>query len=421
LIALAIPINAATESASGSAQASAAATGYALYDSFTSLKTDQWKVTDGSAGPQNSKYLASNAQVSNGDLALSSNVKDHTGSEIKTTSEYSYGTYLTSMKLNMVPGSIFTQYMYKTYTGGYNNIELTFETKDGINYVYFGTAVNGKQTRYTYKLPFDPSADYHTYGYNWQNGRVDFIVDDISNPVWASTTNVPTQGGQIVMNQWVLSGATAGAVTTSKISLDWISVKSSSTSPTVTPTATPKPTVAPTVIPTATAKPSAAPTATPKPTVAPTATPKPTVTPTATPTVTPAPSTGEPAPSSKYALYDNFNTDSGLWSKSNRNWNSSFVQTTFQSGNAYISGGKLVLYSNADKHIGAEVLTKTKLSYGQYRASLKLTQTPGTFETFFSYIWPSGNIVHNEIDVEMYKSGTSTTASFTNHVNYQDD
>lgn len=325
------------------------------------------------------------------------------------------------MKVNLLPGNIFTQWMYKTYTNGYNCIEMTFETKNGIHYVYFGTNVNGQQSRYTYQLPFDPSADYHTYGYNWQSGRVDFFIDDASSPVWSTTTNVPTQAGEIDMNQWVMSSATGTG--TSSVNVDWIKVESSSTAPTATPTATAKPTATPTVTatPTATPKPTITPTATPTATAKPTATPTATAKPTATPTATPSPSTGEPAPSSKYALYDNFNSDSGLWSKSNRVWNSSFVQTTFQSQNAYLSGGKLVLYSNVDKHIGAEVMTKTKLSYGKYRASLKLTQTPGTFETFFSYIWPSGSIVHNEIDVELYKSGTSTTASFTNHVNYQDD
>jgi beta-glucanase (GH16 family) len=78
-----------------------------------------------------------------------------------------------------------------------------------------------------------------------------------------------------------------------------------------------------------------------------------------------------------------------------------------------------MLYSNVDKHVGGELATNNKFSYGKYRASIKLSQTSGTFETFFSYISPSGSIVHNEIDVEMTKSGTATTASFTNLVNRQ--
>jgi beta-glucanase (GH16 family) len=418
-VAIAIPINAATGAVSSGTQATAVATGYTLYDSFTSLNGNNWALSDGKAGPQSTTYRASNVKFTNGDLVMSSITNDHTGSMISGKNSFSYGKYSTSMKVNLLPGNIFTQWMFKTYTNGYNDIEMTFETKNGIHYVYFGTNVNGSQSRYTYQLPFDPSVDYHTYGYNWQNGRVDFFIDDAGSPVWSTTTNVPTQGGEIDMNQWVLTGAPATAA--SSVNVDWIKIESSSATPTATakptvtatPTATPKPTSTPTATPTATAKPTATPT--------PTATVKPTATPTATPTVTPSPGTGEPAPSSKYTLYDNFNSDSSLWSKSNRNWNSSFVQTTFQSANAYLSGGKLVLYSNADKHIGAEVLTKTKLSYGKYRTSMKLTQTPGTYETFFSYIWPSGSIVHNEIDVEMYKSGTSTIASFTNHVNYQDE
>jgi beta-glucanase (GH16 family) len=127
----------------------------------------------------------------------------------------------------------------------------------------------------------------------------------------------------------------------------------------------------------------------------------------------------EPLPSSKYILYDNFSTANKGWTKRSNPWYSSYVNTSFFPSNVWIDDGKLMLYSNADQHVGGELASTEKLSYGKYRASIKLSQTTGTYETFFSYVSPAGSIIHNEIDVELYKSGTSTTASFTNLVNRQ--
>jgi beta-glucanase (GH16 family) len=125
----------------------------------------------------------------------------------------------------------------------------------------------------------------------------------------------------------------------------------------------------------------------------------------------------EPLPSSKYLLYDNFSAANSGWTKRSGPWYSSYVNTSFSPSNVWIADGKLMLYSNVDRHVGGELASTMKLSYGKYRASIKLSQTPGTYETFFSYISPSGKIIHNEIDVELIKSDTTTMASFTNLVN----
>lgn len=127
----------------------------------------------------------------------------------------------------------------------------------------------------------------------------------------------------------------------------------------------------------------------------------------------------EPLPSPKYILYDNFSTENEGWIKRSGPWYSSYVNASFSPSNVWIADGKLMLYSNVDQHVGGELATTKKLSYGKYRASIKTSQTPGTYQTFFSYVPPAGNIIHNEIDVELIKSGTSTTASFTNLVNRQ--
>jgi parallel beta-helix repeat protein len=175
--------------------------------------------------------------------------------------------------------------------------------------------------------------------------------------------------------------------------------------PTATPvpTGTPKPTVTPT--PTGTPKPTAA------PTPAPTATPRPTATPTPAPTVTPT-----PLPGAGYLLNDDFSAlNSGTWGVSAYK-QSSFIDTTFLTSNVAFADGKLVIKSNVDAHTGGELKSKGLFSPGtRYRASMKLSQTPGTYLTFFNYIWAGGNggEKHNEIDIELIKSGTTTSAMLT--------
>jgi beta-glucanase (GH16 family) len=153
------------------------------------------------------------------------------------------------------------------------------------------------------------------------------------------------------------------------------------------------------------------------PTATPTATPKPTVTP------TPSPAAGEPSPSTKYSLYDNFNTDSSAkWAERSNTWSSDFAYTIFKPENVWYENGKLVLRSYVGEHTGGEVKSSGLYSYGKYRTSLKLSQTVGTFETFYSYQWPTTDKVHNEIDIELIKnSDGSTTAMLSTWVDYKYD
>ena len=372
----------------------------ALYDGFTVMRSDLWKVVARTDGPQGTSLIPGNVWVSGGKLTVKSDVAKHTGGEYQSKNTYGYGTYSASIKANLAPGSLAAFFTYVSYSGGYSEIDIQFEKKDGKYYAYFENAVNDVQSIYRYQLPFDPGAAYHTYAFRWSKGRIDFYVDDMSRPVYTSTSNVPDKPGYVLFNNWVskYSSASSG---TSYLYVDWVSVSTSSASPTPTPTPTPKPTITPS----------------PTPTPTPTPTPKPTATP------TPIPISGEPAPSSKYLLYDNFNKDSSInWTKRSNTWNSSYAYTIFEPSNVWYEDGKLVLRSYVDNHTGAEYKSNGIYSYGKYRASIKLSQTPGTYEAFYSYQWPTSTKVHNEIDIEFIK-GTdgTTTAMLSTWVNYQYD
>jgi beta-glucanase (GH16 family) len=95
------------------------------------------------------------------------------------------------------------------------------------------------------------------------------------------------------------------------------------------------------------------------------------------------------------------------------------VYTIFKPELVTLQSGNLVLKSYPNDHTGSEYSGRKLISYGKYRASIKLDQSSGTYLTFYSYMWPTGanRDGHNEIDVELIRNGGSTTASFTNHLN----
>jgi beta-glucanase (GH16 family) len=365
---------------------SVTALGYVLYDEFGSQNYNLWKATSTTSGPQGTKFLTSNVGFVGDCLKVSSDAVAHTGGEYRTLKAYSYGNYKTSMRLDLTPGTFATLKTYASYTGGHDEIDMQFKKADGKSYVTFATTGSGAQNLYTYTLPFDPAASYHTYGFNWQPAKVDFLID--GKIIWTSTRNIPTHASYLIFNNWVIKTPPAGA-TTSKLYAAYISIESgTSATPTATPIATP------TATPTATPKPTVTPTATPKPSATPTATPRPTVTP------TPAPSTG-------YILKDDFTSlNSNVWGVSAYDQNS-FIDTTFLTSNVWFSNGNLVLRADVDKHTGGELKSKGLYRYGKYRASMKLDATPGTYLTFFNYIWNGGNggEKHNEVDIEVIDGG----------------
>lgn len=138
---------------------------------------------------------------------------------------------------------------------------------------------------------------------------------------------------------------------------------------------------------------------------------------TAIPSPCPTPPTTTPEPSS-YLLYDNFNGDGDIWTKRANTWSSSYAYTVFEPDNVWYDDGKAVLRSYVDDHTGGEIKSDGEYSYGKYRASIKLDQTQGSYLTFYSYQWPTGNNRegHYEIDIELQKIEDRYTALFSTWV-----
>lgn len=151
-------------------------------------------------------WLASQAVVSDGSLKLTLDREKsgrYISGEYRTRNFYGYGMYEVSMKPIKNDGMVSS---FFTYTGPHENgnpwdeIDIEFLGKDTtkIQFNYFTNGVG--EHVYLYDLGFDASEDFHTYGFNWEPGKITWYVD--GEAVYSAKRDIPTTPGRIMMNVW---------------------------------------------------------------------------------------------------------------------------------------------------------------------------------------------------------------------------
>jgi parallel beta-helix repeat protein len=205
--------------------------GYLLKDDFNSLGSDLWGIS--AYKPTSSfidtTFLTANVAFSDGKLVIKSNVDAHTGGELKSKGLFSPGTrYRASMKVDQTPGTYiaFFHYMWPGGNGGekHNEIDIELIKSGTTTSAMLTTWYDGARNYYIYKLPFDPSAAYHVYGYDWYADHVDFYID--GKLVWTSRSKIPTQPMYLYFNSWVVKDVPAdhgNGVNTQYV--DWVTVE----------------------------------------------------------------------------------------------------------------------------------------------------------------------------------------------------
>jgi len=165
---------------------------------------------------------------SNGKLVLKSTVDNHQGGEYCSVSRYFYGMYQASIRVEQTPGTTTSFYTYKgPEPTGHNEIDIEFiKQSDGSTTVYFITWLHGAKTGKSFRLPFDPGAAYHTYGFNWQRDHVDFFIDDMTRPMWTSYSNIPNEASYLLFSNWVFSSPPPHGDGINYEYVDWVSFKS---------------------------------------------------------------------------------------------------------------------------------------------------------------------------------------------------
>lgn len=130
----------------------------------------------------------------------------YSGAEFRSKDFYGYGMYEVVMKPIKNDGVVSS---FFTYTGPTDNnpwdeIDIEFLGKDTTK-VQFNYYTNGKGNHeYLYDLGFDASEDFHTYGFDWQEGKITWYVD--GEAVYSAEKNIPTTPGKIMMNVWPGTG-----------------------------------------------------------------------------------------------------------------------------------------------------------------------------------------------------------------------
>ena len=209
-----------------------ASSGYKLYDTFDSLRSDLWTVSSykPNSDTLTTTFMPSNVWSGDGRLVLRSIHDDNTGGEYKSNDKFYLGKYRASINVDPVPGTFLTFFAYVWPSDQGNNVhnEIDIELIDnhGKATAMLSTWRNYVKTQYLYALPFDPSAGYHTYGFDWYADRVEFYIDDMTTPVWTSCSNIPQDPMYVYFNSWVEKNPPANhgnGVSTEYV--DWVTVE----------------------------------------------------------------------------------------------------------------------------------------------------------------------------------------------------
>lgn len=165
-------------------------------DDFDSFDEVRW--AKGSHALGRSYLDPNNVSVSNGNLALKLPANSLNGGEISSNTLYGYGSYSARMQLPNAPSSITGFFLYQP--PDYNS-EIDIEIyNNSSRKVIFSTYANGRQTNsQTMTLPFDPTAGYHDYRFDYAPGSVKFYDGRLMKR-W--TNGLPRTPMKLYVNAW---------------------------------------------------------------------------------------------------------------------------------------------------------------------------------------------------------------------------
>lgn len=166
-------------------------------DDFERFDSERWSAGDHKLGRS---YLdPDNVSAANSNLRIKLPARTLDGGEVYTNGLYGHRSYTARMKVPRAPGSITGFFMYKSpdYAS-----ELDIEIfNDTSRKILFTTYAGGKQTNTeTMKLPFDPTAGYHEYRFDYHEDYVAFYVNGQLMRKWDS--GHPDTAMHLMINAW---------------------------------------------------------------------------------------------------------------------------------------------------------------------------------------------------------------------------
>ena len=175
-----------------------------------------FKVANGYANDDtmfNCEWNSANVAVADDGVMSMSVTKDgasergYYGGEYRSEATYGYGYYEVCMKPAKCSGVVSSFFTY-TNSPVWDEIDIEFLGKDTtkVQFNYYVNGVGGHE--YLCDLGFDASADFHVYGFDWQEGSITWYVD--GKAVYTATPEqgeaFPSHNQQIMMNVWNCTG-----------------------------------------------------------------------------------------------------------------------------------------------------------------------------------------------------------------------
>ena len=179
------------------------AIGVSFSDEFATFDAVRWSKGDHTLGRS---YLdPSNVSVDGQNLRIAIPGRTLEGGEILTRDLQDYGSYSTRMRLPNAPSSITGFFLYKA--PDYES-EIDIEIyNDSTRRIMFTTYAGGGQTHtQTMQLPFDPTAGFHEYRFDFLKdaatgeASVAFYADGTEMVRW--DTGLPQTSMHLMVNTW---------------------------------------------------------------------------------------------------------------------------------------------------------------------------------------------------------------------------
>ncbi len=167
-------------------------------DEFDSFDAARWSKGNHNLGRS---YLdPNNVSVSGGRLQIKLPKRTLNGGEIRSTALYGYGTYVARIRVPHAPSSVTGFFLY--YPPDYaSEIDVEIYNDSSRRLVMHSTYSGGRQTHTeTVGLPFDPTAGFHEYRFDYAPGSVRFYADGRLMRTW--TDGIPTASMNLFVNAW---------------------------------------------------------------------------------------------------------------------------------------------------------------------------------------------------------------------------
>lgn len=142
-------------------------------EDFSSFRETHWMKRSHSLG--RSLLEPSNVDTVDGALRLKLPEDTTNGAEIRSTDFFSFGRFEARLRVPDAPSSITGFFLYEPPDEDQEiDIEIFNDRTGRVMFTYYSA---GKQVSRTHELPFDPTAGFHSYCFEYRGDGVEFSVD----------------------------------------------------------------------------------------------------------------------------------------------------------------------------------------------------------------------------------------------------